>query len=70
MALSQSIDVKNSDDKSEADEKTKLKKRAKILKEWINAKTSTLDCLSALHYAAFHDNITLMRLLVQHGANL
>ena len=41
-----------------------------MLKTWINQSSRGDDGFTALHFAAFHGNISLIRLLVRHGADV
>lgn len=40
------------------------------LKRWINGHSRGDDGFTALHFAAFHGNMTLIKLLVKHGADV
>jgi len=40
------------------------------LKEWINRPSRGEECFTSLHFAAFHGNIPLIRMLIKYGANL
>ena len=44
--------------------------RREHLKLWLNQHSKGDDGFSALHFAAFHGNISMIRLLVKHGANV
>ena len=44
--------------------------KTKKLKTWINTHSRGDDGFTALHFAAFHGNMAMIRLLVSHGANL
>ena len=46
------------------------KQREQALKNWINTHSRGDDGFTALHFAAFHGNMALIRLLVAHGANI
>lgn len=41
-----------------------------LLKSWINSHSRGDDGFTALHFASFHGNMGLIRLLVKHGANV
>ena len=40
------------------------------LKRWINGHSRGDDGFTALHFAAFHGNMSLIKLLVKHGADV
>lgn len=40
------------------------------LKKWLNSLTRSAASFSPLHFAAFHGNLALIRLFVQHGAKV
>ena len=44
--------------------------KTKKLKTWINTHSRGDDGFTALHFAAFHGNMAMIRLLVSHGANI
>ena len=46
------------------------KTKQHALKNWINTHSRGDDGFTALHFAAFHGNMSLIRLLVAHGANI
>ena len=37
--------------------------------EWINEASKGDDGFTALHFASFHGNMPIVRLLIRHGAN-
>ena len=46
------------------------KQKQQQLKTWINTHSRGDDGFTALHFAAFHGNMALIKLLVAHGANI
>lgn len=44
--------------------------RRRFLRDWINMHTQGDDSFTALHFASFHGNLKLIRLLIKHGADL
>ena len=44
--------------------------RKAVLKEWLNGHSRGDDGFTALHFGAFHGNMSLIRLLVKHGADV
>jgi len=44
--------------------------RKQLLKTWINTSSKGDDGFTALHFAAFHGNMNLIRMLVKHGADV
>lgn len=44
--------------------------RRRVLKDWINRAASDKDKFMPLHYASFYGNISLIKLLVRHGADI
>lgn len=44
--------------------------RKNLLKNWINTRSRGDDGFTALHFAAFHGNMSLIRMLVKHGADV
>ena len=44
--------------------------RKQVLKMWLNAHSRGDDGFTALHFAAFHGNVSLARLFVRHGADV
>ena len=48
----------------------KLKTQRKVLRTWINLQTQGEDSFTALHFASFHGNLSLIRMLIKHGADI
>ena len=48
----------------------KLKTQRKVLRNWINLQTQGEDSFTALHFASFHGNLSLVRMLIKHGADI
>lgn len=46
------------------------KMRKQQLRSWVNTHSRGDDGFTALHFAAFHGNMSLIRLLVRNGANV
>jgi ankyrin repeat protein len=44
--------------------------RRAILKEWINQHSKGEEGFTALHFASFHGNMKLIKMLISHGANI
>ena len=44
--------------------------REEQLKEWINLTSRGEEGFTALHYASFHGNIKILKLLTKYGANI
>ena len=42
----------------------------KTLKDWINIRSKGEEGFTALHFASFHGNLTMIRLLMTHGADI
>jgi ankyrin repeat protein len=40
------------------------------LKAWINLHSKGDDGFTALHYASFHGNLSMMKILISYGANI
>jgi palmitoyltransferase len=40
------------------------------LKDWINQHSKGEEGFTALHFASFHGNMKIMRLLIDNGANI
>ena len=43
--------------------------RIQILRNWLNMHTQGEDSFTALHFASFHGNLALIRMLIKHGAD-
>lgn len=56
-------------DKDTQDKKQTLARRLK-LRTWINQQTNGEDSFTPLHFASFHGNLHLIRLLIKYGANI
>ena len=50
--------------------RTKKEERKVKLKGWINSISLGDDGFTALHFASFHGNMQMIKLLVKHGANI
>lgn len=50
--------------------KKRKDERRRVLKNWVNMHSRGDDGFTPLHFAAFHGNMNLIRLLVQHGADV
>lgn len=49
----------------------KIKKRVRdTIREWVNIPSKGEEGFCALHFAAFHGNIKLIKLFVRNGANV
>ena len=46
-----------------------LEERESLASNWVNSPSKNEAGFYALHYAAFHGNINMIRLLQQHGAS-
>jgi len=44
--------------------------REGILKEWINRPSRGEEGFTSLHFASFHGNIPLIKMLIKYGANI
>lgn len=51
-------------------EKRKIYYRRSIVKNWINMHVQGDDSFTALHFASFHGNLSLIRLLIRYGADI
>ena len=51
------------DENVDTDKKYLLKRRF-YLKQWLNKHTQGEDSFTALHFASFHGNLTLIRLFI------
>ena len=47
-----------------------FKQKKQVLKSWLNAHSRGDDGFTPLHFASFHGNMALIRLLVQHAADV
>ena len=52
------------------DKKKKKIQKESELKAWLNAPSRGDDGFTALHFAGFHGNMGLIRLLVKNGADI
>jgi ankyrin repeat protein len=47
-----------------------MTKREEKLKEWINRRSIGEEGFTALHFASFHGNLTSIKILIRHGADI
>jgi ankyrin repeat protein len=44
--------------------------REQILREWVNTHSKGEEGFTPLHFASFHGNLELIRMLISYGANI
>lgn len=44
--------------------------RESLLKDWVNTKSKGEDGFTPMHFASFHGNLTLIKMLIANGANI
>jgi hypothetical protein len=47
-----------------------INERKRILKDWINQHSKGEEGFTALHFAAFHGNMRIIKLLMSYGSNV